>query len=160
MTQRADPVRLPDAPAEQRKTAKDTVKMQQTYFMIKPEIVAAGDQKIGAILAIVNTAGFRITGLNMRQLDRALVEDFYGEHKERPFFGDLCDYITSGPVVAIRLERENAVAALRELIGATNPAEAATGTIRDLFGASLQNNAVHASANPDDAVRELGLIFG
>jgi nucleoside-diphosphate kinase len=133
--------------------------MQQTYFMIKPEIVAAGDQKVGSILAIANAAGFRITGLNMRQMDRALVEDFYGEHKERPFFGELCNYITSGPVVAIRLERENAVAALRELIGATNPAEAATGTIRDLFGASLQNNAVHASANPEDAARELGLIF-
>ena len=134
--------------------------MQQTYFMIKPEIVAAGEQKVGAILAIANAAGFRVTGLHMRQLDRSLVEDFYGEHKERPFYGDLCDYITSGPVVAIRLERENAVAALRELIGATNPAEASTGTIRDLFGASLQNNAVHASANADDAERELGLIFG
>lgn len=134
--------------------------MQQTYFMIKPEIVAAGEQKVGAILAIANAAGFRITGLEMRRFDRALVEDFYGEHKERPFFPDLCDYIAGGPVVAIRLERENAVAALRELIGATNPAEAATGTIRDLFGASLQNNAVHASANPEDAARELGLIFG
>jgi len=134
--------------------------IQQTYFMIKPEIVAGGDQKIGAILSLVNTAGFRITGLHMRQLERSLVEDFYGEHRERPFFGDLCAYITSGPVVAIRLERGNAVAALRELIGATNPAEAATGTIRDLFGASLQNNAVHASANAEDAARELGLIFG
>ena len=134
--------------------------MQQTYFMIKPEIVAAGDQKIGAILAIVNQAGFRITGLAMRHLDRPLVEDFYGEHKERPFFGELVEYINSGPVVTIRLERENAVAALRELIGATNPEEAAIGTIRDLFGASLQNNAVHASANPDDAARELALIFG
>ena len=134
--------------------------MQQTYFMIKPEIVAAGDQKVGAILAIANAAGFRITGLQMKQLDRPLIEEFYGEHKERPFFPDLCDYIAGGPVVAIRLERENAVAALRELIGATNPAEAATGTIRDLFGASLQNNAVHASANPEDAARELALIFG
>jgi len=134
--------------------------MQQTYFMIKPEIVAAGDQKVGAILAIVNAAGFKVTGLHMRDLDRALVENFYGEHSERPFFGELCNYITSGPVVAIRLERENAVAALRELIGATNPSEANTGTIRDLFGASLQNNAVHASANTDDAARELGLIFG
>jgi nucleoside-diphosphate kinase len=134
--------------------------MQQTYFMIKPEIVAAGDQKIGAILSIVNAAGFRVTGLHMRRLDRSLVEDFYGEHRERPFYGALCDYITGGPVVAIRLERENAVAALRELIGATNPTEAAIGTIRQLFGASLQNNAVHASANTDDAARELGLIFG
>jgi nucleoside-diphosphate kinase len=134
--------------------------MQQTYFMIKPEIVAADQQKVGAILAIVNAAGFRITGLEMRLFDRALVEDFYGEHKERPFFPELVDYIAGGPVVAIRLERENAVAALRELIGATNPAEAAIGTIRDLFGASLQNNAVHASANPEDAARELGLIFG
>ena len=134
--------------------------MQQTYFMIKPEIVAAGEQKVGAILAIANAAGFRVTGLQMKQLDRPLIKEFYGEHKERPFFKDLCDYIVSGPIVAIRLERENAVAALRELIGATNPAEAATGTIRDLFGASLQNNAVHASANPEDAARELDLIFG
>ncbi len=134
--------------------------MQQTYFMIKPEIVAAGDQKIGAILDIVNKAGFRITALHMRQLDRDFVENFYGEHKERPFFGDLCDYITSGPVVTIRMERENAVAALRELIGATNPEEAAIGTIRDLYGESLSNNAVHASANTDDALRELGLFFG
>lgn len=134
--------------------------MQQTYFMIKPEIVAAGQQKIGAILAMANAAGFRITGLEMRKLDRALVEDFYGEHKERPFFGELCEYITSGPVVAIRMERPNAVAALRELIGATNPQEAATGTIRDLYGESLSHNAVHASANPEDAARELGLIFG
>jgi len=134
--------------------------MQQTYFMIKPEIVAAGEQKVGDILAIVNRAGFRITGLALRRLDRALVEDFYGEHRERPFYPDLCEYITSGPVVTVRLERENAVAALRELIGATDPAVAAVGTIRDLYGASLQNNAVHASANPDDAARELGLIFG
>jgi len=134
--------------------------MEQTYSMIKPEIVAAGQQKIGAILNILNTAGFRITAMEMRQLERPLVEEFYGEHRERPFYGDLCDYITSGPVVTLRLERENAVAALRELIGATDPAQAAVGTIRDLYGASLQNNAIHASANPEDAVRELGLIFG
>lgn len=134
--------------------------MEQTYSMIKPEIVAAGQQKIGAILDIINKAGFRVTGMEMRQLDRALVEDFYGEHRERPFYGALCDYITSGPVVTLRLERDNAVAALRELIGATNPEEAAVGTIRDLYGVSLQNNAIHASANLDDAARELGLIFG
>lgn len=134
--------------------------MQQTYFMIKPEIVAAGEQKVGEILAVVNRAGFRITGLQMRQLDRATVENFYGEHEGKPFFGALCDYIAGGPVVAIRMEREDAVPKLRELIGATNPADAAIGTIRDLYGASLQNNAVHASANPGDAERELGIIFG
>ena len=134
--------------------------MEKTYFMIKPEIVAAGEQRIGAILAIVNTAGFRITNLEMRQFDRSLVEEFYSEHQGKPFFAALCDYITGGPVVAIGMERENAILALRELIGATDPAEAATGTVRDLFGASLQNNAVHASANSGDAARELGLVFG
>jgi nucleoside-diphosphate kinase len=134
--------------------------LQQTYFMIKPEIVAAGEQKIGAILAMVNASGFRVTGLAMRQLDQALVEDFYGEHRGKPFYDDLVSYITSGPVVCVRLEREDAVARLRELIGATNPADAATGTVRFLYGASLSNNAVHASANPEDAARELALIFG
>lgn len=133
--------------------------MQQTYFMIKPEIVAAGDQKIGAILAAVNASGFRVTGLEMRRLERPLVEEFYGEHRDKPFFGDLVEYIISGPVVCIRLEREDAVARLRELIGATNPADAATGTIRFLYGSSLSTNAVHASANAADAARELGLIF-
>jgi nucleoside-diphosphate kinase len=134
--------------------------LQQTYFMIKPEIVAADQQKVGAILATVNASGFRIRDMALRQLDRPLVEDFYGEHREKPFFGDLVDYITSGPVVCVCLERDDAVARLRELIGATNPAEAATGTIRFLYGASLSTNAVHASANPDDAARELALIFG
>jgi len=134
--------------------------MEQTYCMIKPEIVAADDQQVGAVLAVINRAGFRVTGLEMRHLDRATVEDFYAEHAGKPFYEDLCGYIAGGPVVAIRLERENAVAALRELIGATNPADAAVGTVRDLFGASLQNNAVHGSANLADAARELGLVFG
>jgi nucleoside-diphosphate kinase len=134
--------------------------LQQTYFMIKPEIVAAEDQRIGAILSLVNASGFRVTALAMRQLERPLVEEFYGEHRGKPFFEDLVAYITSGPVVCVRLEREEAVARLRELIGATNPAEAATGTIRFLYGDSLSANAVHASANPEDAARELALIFG
>ena len=134
--------------------------VQETYFMIKPEIVAAPRQQVGAILALVNAAGFRITGLAMRRLERPLVEEFYGEHRGKPFYRDLVDYITGGAVVAVRLQREEAVAALRELIGATDPAKAAVGTIRRLYGASLQNNAVHASANPQDAAREIGLIFG
>jgi len=134
--------------------------MQQTYFMIKPEIVAAPSQRIGAILAMVNQAGFRIVKLALRQLDRGTVENFYAEHEGKAFFADLVAYISSGSVVAIQLEGDDAVRRLRELIGATNPAEAATGTVRHLYGASLQNNAVHASANPEDAARELKIIFG
>ena len=134
--------------------------MEQTYSMIKPEIVAAGDQKIGEILAIVQKAGFRILRLELKQLDRATVELFYDVHKERPFYGDLCDYICSGPVVAMQLERENAVAALRELVGATNPDDAACGTVRDLYGTSLSENAVHGSDSVENGQREIGIIFG
>ena len=134
--------------------------MEQTYFMIKPEIVAAKEQKIGAILDQVNTCGFRILEMVVRRLSTATVEEFYAEHAGKGFYTDLVAYIASGPVVAIRLEREDAVRRLRELVGATDPAAAATGTIRDLYGISLQNNAVHASANREDARRELGIIFG
>ncbi len=133
--------------------------MEQTYFMIKPEIVAAPEQKVGDILAMVNRAGFRILDLRLRRLDRATVEDFYAEHRGKAFYAALVDYIVSGPVVAVRLERPDAVRRLRELIGATDPAEAATGTVRFLYGASLQNNAVHGSASPEDARRELEIIF-
>jgi nucleoside-diphosphate kinase len=134
--------------------------MEQTYCMIKPEIVAASDQKVGAILAQINAAGFRIVDLALRRLARDTVEEFYAEHAARPFFPALVEYICSGPVIALRLEREDAVRRLRELIGATNPAEAATGTVRQLYGESLQHNAVHGSANAEDAARELGIIFG
>lgn len=133
---------------------------EQTYFMIKPEIVAVAPQQIGAILQLVSDGGFRISSLALRTLPRALVEDFYGEHRGKPFYGDLVDYIAGGPVVAVRLEAPDAVPRLRELIGATDPAKAAPGTVRAIFGASLQNNAVHASANRDDAARELNLVFG
>jgi len=133
--------------------------VQQTYFMIKPEIVAAGDQKIGAILAMVNASGFRILDLALRRLDRATVETFYGEHRGKPFYGELVDYISTGPVVCVRLQRTDPEPRLRALIGATDPAQAATGTVRFLYGKSLSCNAVHASANPADAERELALIF-
>lgn len=134
--------------------------MEQTYFMIKPEIVAASEQKIGAILDQVNACGFRILEMAIRRLSTATVQEFYTEHADKGFFADLVAYIASGPIVAIRLEREDAVRCLRELVGATDPAAAATGTIRNLYGASLQNNAVHASANREDARRELSIIFG
>jgi len=134
--------------------------MQSTYMMIKPEIVAADKQKIGEIIAIVQKAGFRIEKLELKQLSRETVEEFYVEHVERPFYGELVDYITSGPVVALQLQRDDAVIKMRELVGATNPVEAATGTIRDLYGTELSTNAVHASDSPESASRELGLVFG
>ncbi|MBT7311185.1 nucleoside-diphosphate kinase [bacterium] len=134
--------------------------MQNTYMMIKPEIVAADEQKIGEIIAIVQKAGFRIEKLELKQLSRETVEEFYVEHVERPFYGELVDYITSGPVVALQLKRDDAVIKMRELVGATNPNEAATGTIRDLYGTELSTNAVHASDSPESASRELGLVFG
>jgi nucleoside-diphosphate kinase len=129
-------------------------------MMIKPEIVAAGDQKIGEILAIVQKAGFRIENMRLKKLDRALIETFYEVHKERPFYGELCDYIDSGPIVGLQLSRESAVVKMRELVGATNPEDAACGTLRDLFGVSLANNAVHASDSVENAQKEIGLIFG
>ncbi|MCP4799823.1 MAG: nucleoside-diphosphate kinase [bacterium] len=134
--------------------------MQSTYMMIKPEIVAADEQKIGEIIAIVQKAGFRIEKMELKQLSRETVEEFYVEHVERPFYGELVDYITSGPVVALQLQRDDAVIKMRELVGATNPVEAATGTIRDLYGTELSTNAVHASDSPESASRELGLVFG
>jgi nucleoside-diphosphate kinase len=134
--------------------------LEQTYSMIKPEIVAADDQKIGEILAIIQKAGFRINNLVMKTLDRETVELFYDVHKDRPFFNDLVTYICSGPVVALHLERDDAIVKLRELVGATNPADAACGTIRDLFGTSLSENSIHASDSIENGLREIGIIFG
>jgi len=134
--------------------------MEQTYFMIKPEIVAAQEQMIGSILKMVNDTGFRILEMTTKQLDRPTAEKFYSEHAEKDFFPALVDYITSGPVVAVRLQRDEAVRRLRELVGATDPKAAATGTIRFLYGRSIQNNSVHASASREESERELAIIFG
>lgn len=132
--------------------------MSQTYLMIKPELVAA--QTIGEILAMLTANRFRITGLELKRLTDEQVREFYAEHQGKGFYGDLVAYITSGPIVAVRLEKENAVKDLRLLVGATNPAEAAPGTIRYLFGKSLQTNGVHASDSDASATRELGIVFG
>ena len=134
--------------------------MQQTFFMIKPEIMAARDQKCGQILAMANAAGFRVLEISTRQLSERMVREFYREHVGKPFYENLVHYIASGPVICVRLERDDAVRRLRELVGATDPARAATGTIRFLFGTSGSQNAVHASASEDDAARELDMIFG
>ena len=108
--------------------------MEQTYMMIKPEIVAAEDQKIGEILAMVQRNGFRIRNMAMKHLDRPTVETFYAVHAERPFFADLVAYICSGPVVALHLERENAIVKLRELVGASRVVRCADGDVHPRVG--------------------------
>jgi nucleoside-diphosphate kinase len=109
---------------------------------------------------MVESNGFAILEVESFSMPRELAETFYDVHKERPFYGDLVKYITSGPVVGVHLRREDAVSRMRELVGATNPAEASCGTIRFLFGTDLSANAVHASDSPENATRELGLVFG
>jgi nucleoside-diphosphate kinase len=132
--------------------------MQDTYTMIKPEAVAAG--KVGTILGQIEANGFRIERLQTLTMSREMAEKFYDVHKDRPFFGELVQYITSGPVVAIHLRRDDAVKRLRELVGATDPAEAACGTVRFLHGTDLQRNAIHASDSPENGQRELSIVFG
>jgi len=131
--------------------------VQRTYSMIKPDAVASG--QIGEILAVLEHAGFRIVGMKMRHLTTAEAEGFYAVHKERPFFPDLIKFITEGPVVTLALEREDAVSKLREVMGATNPANAAEGTIRKRFAESIERNCIHGSDSPENASIELAYFF-
>jgi nucleoside-diphosphate kinase len=124
----------------------------RTLTMIKPDAVKAGH--IGAILNQINEAGYRIVSMKLTQLTQAAAEQFYAVHNERPFFGELVEFMTSGPIVAAILEKDNAVADFRTLIGATNPAEAAEGTIRAKFAKSIGENAVHGSDSDDNAALE------
>lgn len=126
-------------------------------MMIKPEAFAAG--KVGAILGQVEANGFRIERVKSFTFSRGQAEQFYAVHRERPFFGDLVRYICGGPVVGVHCRRADAVRRMRELVGATNPAEANCGSIRFLHGSSLQENAVHASDSPENALLELSLVF-
>lgn len=121
----------------------------RTLTMIKPDAVKAGH--IGGILNQINEAGFRIVAMKMTQLSKNGAERFYAVHKERPFFGELVEFMTSGPIVAAILEKDNAVADFRTLIGATNPAEAAEGTIRAKYATSIGENAVHGSDSDENA---------
>lgn len=129
----------------------------KTLLMIKPDTVAEG--RIGDIVTVVERHRFRIDRMVMTRFTRERAERFYEMHRERPFFPDLVAYITSGPVVALEVEAEDAVSRIRELIGATNPADARPGTIRAMYGKSLQNNAVHASDSPGSAEKELEIAF-
>lgn len=132
--------------------------MQRTLFIVKPDAVERN--LIGGILAHVEGEGFRIAEARLARLTREEAKTFYEEHCERPFFGELVDYMTSGPVLLTCLEREEAVPKLREVVGATDPAQAAEGTVRRKFGKSKQMNSVHASDSPASAERELKLFFG
>jgi nucleoside-diphosphate kinase len=125
--------------------------------MLKPDAVENGH--IGAILEKINAAGFRIVAMKMTQLTKADAEEFYAIHAERPFFGELVEYMTRGPIVAAILEKENAVEDFRTLIGATNPAEAAEGTIRKMYAESISANAVHGSDSDDNAAIEGAFHF-
>lgn len=125
--------------------------------MIKPDAVENGH--IGAILAKINEAGFRIVSMKMTQLSRRDAGQFYAVHKERPFFGELVEYMTSGHIVAAILEKDNAVADFRTLIGNTDPAKADEGTIRKLFATSIAANAVHGSDSDENAEIEGNFFF-
>jgi nucleoside-diphosphate kinase len=131
--------------------------LQRTFSIIKPDAVASGHA--GKILANLQSEGFRIVGLRMLQMSREEAEGFYAVHRERPFFAGLVEFMTEGPVIVMALEREDAVKRLREVMGATNPANAAEGTIRKLYAASIERNAIHGSDAPETAEVELRYFF-
>jgi len=131
--------------------------MQKTFSIIKPDAVASG--KAGNILAHLEAEGFRIVALRMTRLSQSVAGGFYAVHKERPFYNSLVNFMTEGPVVLMALEREDAVKKLREVMGATNPANAADGTIRKLYAESIERNAIHGSDAPETAAQELAYFF-
>jgi nucleoside-diphosphate kinase len=131
--------------------------MEKTLMIIKPDAVAAG--RIGEILARVEREGFAITGLSMLHLTKERAEAFYAVHRERPFFAPLVKFMSSGPVVVGRLERDNAVEHWRKVIGSTDPLNAAPGTIRRMFGTSIEANAVHGSDSPENGEIETKFFF-
>ncbi len=128
-----------------------------TFAMIKPDAVETG--KAGAILARIEAAGFRVLAMRMVRFTRAEAEAFYAVHRERPFYGELVDFMVSGPTVALALSASDAVVAWRSAIGATDPAEAAPGTIRRDFAESKGRNAVHGSDSDENAAREVAFVF-
>ena len=129
----------------------------RTFTMLKPDSVEKGN--IGAILEKINSAGFRIVAMKLTQMSDQDARRFYSIHKDRPFFDDLVSYMTSGPIVAAILEKENAVEQFRKLIGSTDPTEAAEGTIRNLFASSISENAMHGSDSDENALIESRFHF-
>jgi len=131
--------------------------MEKTLSIVKPDAVAAGHT--GDILAMFEKQGLKVVAGRMLQMDKATAEKFYAVHSERPFFNDLTDFMSSGPVFVSVLEGEDAIKRNRDIMGATNPAEATDGTIRKLYGASIDNNAVHGSDAPETAAVEIAFFF-
>ncbi len=131
--------------------------MSRTLGMIKPDALGSG--KAGKILAHLEAEGFSVRALRIVHLSRAQAEAFYEVHRERPFFHALVEFMTSGPALPMVLEASDAVSALRRVIGATDPAEAAEGTVRKLYAESKERNAIHASDSDENAEREIGFFF-
>jgi nucleoside-diphosphate kinase len=131
--------------------------MERTFAIIKPDAVASGH--IGGILSKITENGFSVRGLKMLRLSQAQAEAFYEVHKARPFYGSLVKFMTEGPVVVMVLERDEAIAKWREVMGATNPANAAEGTVRKQFAESIERNAVHGSDAPETAAVEIPFFF-
>jgi nucleoside-diphosphate kinase len=131
--------------------------MNHTLAIIKPDAIAAG--RAGKILAHLEDAGFKVRAARMVRLTLAEARAFYAVHRERPFYASLCAFMTSGPCLPLALERDGAVRHLRTVIGATDPAEAAPGTVRKLFAESKERNAIHASDSDENAAREIGFFF-
>lgn len=132
--------------------------MSRTLMIIKPDAVSRN--LIGEVVRRVEQAGFRVVEMKMTRLTRPQAAEFYAVHKEQPFYNDLLDFMTSDRVVPMVLERDDAVAHLRKVIGATDPSKAEPGTIRKAFATNVQNNAVHASDSPENAAREIAFFFG
>jgi nucleoside-diphosphate kinase len=131
--------------------------VQRTFSIIKPDAVAAGNA--GKILGMLEAAGFKILGLRMTKLTQDQAEGFYAVHREKGFFPSLVKFMTEGPIVVMALEREDAIAKLREVMGATNPANAAEGTVRKLYAQSIERNCIHGSDAPETAAVELAYFF-
>src|SRR5881227_4037780 len=131
--------------------------MQKTFSIIKPDAVKSGNA--GNILALLESSGFRVVALRMTKLSTAQAEGFYAVHAERPFYNSLVTFMTEGPVIVMALEREDAVKKLREVMGATNPANADAGTIRKLYAESIERNSIHGSDAPETAAEELKYFF-
>lgn len=131
--------------------------MEKTFLMVKPDGVQRG--LVGEVISRLERKGFQLVAAKLMHITPELAEQHYAEHRERPFFGELVDFITSGPVMAMVWQGENIIATARKMMGATNPAEAAPGTIRGDFGVQVAMNIIHGSDSAESAAREIGLFF-